>query len=213
MKDRSGTWERRDCAPGEGCLLRQHSFQHFFFNALNSAVSLCSIDPGRAADLLVQISHCLRAVLEDEKELIPLEAELDTVRAYLDIQKVRFGDRLQVEWEVQPVPGCFLPPFLVLQLVDNGLRHGIMKRKAGGRIVVRVLPCGDFIRILVSDDGVGIPEDRQRGLFEAGAPENSVARLRELVRMKLGADLLLQSAPEKGTTVSVEIPGKGRLPQ
>ena len=197
------------CPKSHCCLLRHASFQHFLFNALNSAVSLCAQNPNQAAELLILISDYLRAGLQEENTIIPLQVELDYVRSYLSIQKVRFGDRLEIEYDILPGISCPVPPFVLLHIVDNGIRHGIMKRKSGGRIKVSVSRAGIFARIVVEDNGIGIPERLLPQLLLETHPEWSLPKLNKVLYTYCGAGLRIESPPEGGTRVCLEIAAAG----
>lgn len=198
--------ETEPCPKSHCCLLQKKSFQHFLFNALNSAVSLCGQDPMSAADLLVSISDFLRAGMEEEREQVPLAVELEYVNAYLDIQKVRFEQRLEIDYDIDPQAMCLLPPFTLIQLVDNGVRHGLMSRKAGGRLKISTARRKDRIRILVEDDGVGIPEDVLRMLHTAKESECSLGRLQQRWETVPGARFTIQSDTETGTRITLDLP-------
>ena len=111
---------------------------HFLYNSLNSISALTSIDPARAREMCVLLADFLRMTLGmGEKPLIPLQEELDLLDRYCAIEKVRFGDRLQVEKSIDPeTTGCLLPPLLLQPLFENAVVHGIAQLPEGGRVQV-----------------------------------------------------------------------------
>ena len=111
---------------------------HFLFNALNTALALVRHDPARAERVLEDLSDLFRTALADSGAAVPLEAEVALAKAYLDIEQVRFGARLAVQWELDPAAGRARVPPLVLQpLVENAVRHGVEPSPSGGRLWVR----------------------------------------------------------------------------
>lgn len=136
---------------------------------------------------------------------IPLDSELAFVRKYLDIQRVRHGDRLSVSIEVTPGLLSARVPTLVLQpLVENAVTHGIAPRAAGGRVTIHGVRRGDRLRLEVCDDGVGLPGDFALGHGDGVGLGNTRARLRE--QYGAAQTLEVRPAPGTGTLVAVEIP-------
>src|SRR5215470_2300545 len=113
---------------------------HFLFNSLNSISALTSIDAGRARDMCIRLADFLRRTLGvGEKAVIPLRDELELVRSFLSVEKVRFGARLSVEESVEPgALDCAVPPLLLQPLVENAVAHGISNLTEGGWIRVAV---------------------------------------------------------------------------
>jgi len=111
---------------------------HFLFNALNTALSLVRVDPARAERVLEDLSELFRVALADAGSSVALDEEIELAKAYLAIEKVRFGGRITIDWDVDSAAGAARVPPLVLQpLVENAVRHGIEPAVEGGRIWVR----------------------------------------------------------------------------
>jgi hypothetical protein len=121
-------------------LLEQQMRPHFLFNSLNSLAEMIESGHERASDLTHSIAEIYRLILTNSREkTVPLEAELDVVRRYLDLERVRFGQRLEFSIDVQPSVGEVYVPGLVIQtLVENGIKHGIAKSVENGRVAVKV---------------------------------------------------------------------------
>lgn len=139
--------------------LKRQLQPHFLFNTLHSISSLMLRDVGAADTMIARLSDLLRMSLEDPGEhLTSLKREMEFTQAYLDIEKVRFGDRLSLTFDVPPrildaqVPQCLLQP-----LVENSIKHGISKRSAGGEITVRAYTVGDKLLLSVHDNGPANP--------------------------------------------------------
>jgi two-component system, LytTR family, sensor histidine kinase AlgZ len=110
---------------------------HFLFNALNTALALVRVDPARAEGVLEDLAQLFRVALADSGSAVPLTDEIELAKAYLAIEQVRFGPRLQVTWDIDPAAADARVPPLVLQpLVENAVRHGVEPAAGGGRVWV-----------------------------------------------------------------------------
>ncbi|HEU4586958.1 MAG TPA: histidine kinase [Gemmatimonadaceae bacterium] len=130
---------------------------HFLFNTLNAITALIAQEPRSAERIVSGLSELLRFSLSRAGEQeVTVERELDLLGRYIDIQVVRFPDRLRVDLDVDPDVMTALVPSMILQpLVENAIRHGIAPRAAGGRVEVRAEREGDTLRLTVRDDGLG----------------------------------------------------------
>lgn len=177
---------------------------HFIYNSLNSIRALIRIDPEAASRAVYDFSTYLRANLSSlrEEDQIPFGQELKNIQAYLNIERLRLGERLQVEYEIEsrdfPVPYLSIQP-----LVENAVKHGIWKKKGTGtvRILEREREKEHVIHIL--DDGAGF-DLRQQKQEETGhiGLKNIQFRIRELA----GGTMEILSEPGGGTRVTVRIP-------
>ncbi len=137
---------------------------HFLFNTLNSISSLVRTDPELARVLIQKLSNIMRRLLRRSEALTPLREELDFVDDYLSIERVRFGEKLQVIREVEeaaldtPIPSMLLQP-----LVENSIKHGIQPKVEGGTIRIRGSHHEGRLRLEISDDGQGIRKRRSAG--------------------------------------------------
>ena len=111
---------------------------HFLFNTLNTAIALVRVDPGRAEELMEDLAELFRAALGALEGESTLGEEIRLARMYLAIEGIRFGKRLEVDWDVDPaVDAARVPPLLLQPLVENAVRHGIEPNDAGGRVQIR----------------------------------------------------------------------------
>jgi two-component system, LytTR family, sensor histidine kinase AlgZ len=111
---------------------------HFLFNTLNTALALVRLDPARAEEVLEDLAELFRVALTAGGEATTLADEVALAQRYLDIEQIRFGQRLQLVWEIDPeAAGARLPPLLLQPLVENAVRHGVEPADAGGTIRIR----------------------------------------------------------------------------
>jgi signal transduction histidine kinase len=149
--------------------LRLQLSPHFLFNALNGAMALIATNARAAEKMLASISEFLRMILRSSAEpKVTVERELALLHHYLEIQRVRFGDKLKVRFDVDDNLANALVPSLLLQpLVENSIRHGIGVRASGGTVIVRMSANGDMLSIDVEDNGVGtssrLAKEKNRG--------------------------------------------------
>lgn len=192
----------------ETAFLQAQIKPHFLFNTLNSIAALADDEPARMKRLLSHFGTYLRESIrfDNAETVVALERELQLVKSYLDIERERFGSRLRVSWEVPDGLLAFIPPLLIQPIVENAVRHGVMKRKEGGRIDIRIGREGDDFVIRVADDGVGIPshwrENRKSG---TGVGLENVERR---IKQTYGTDLMVTGDPQTGTIVEVRLPWK-----
>jgi len=185
--------------------LRMQLEPHFLFNALNSISSLVHRDPDGAERMLARLGDFLRLTLDDSMpQQVELRQELEFLERYLDIERVRFSDRLNV---VLHVPQDLLNarvPYLILQpLVENAIRHGLAERAGPGRVVVRASRRQAQLHLEVEDDGPGLSAELQPLKLGVGL-SNIRGRLEQLYGDAAG--LSVECSPSQGVRVVVELP-------
>ena len=125
---------------------------HFLFNTLNSAIALVRAEPAKAEMLLEDLSDLFRHALMDQGESVTLADEIALARRYLAIEQVRFGERLQIEWSLDPkADGARLPPLLLQPLVENAVRHGVEPSASGALLRISTQRRGKTVVIKVSN--------------------------------------------------------------
>jgi two-component system sensor histidine kinase AlgZ len=125
---------------------------HFLFNSINAVLSLIRSDPKRAEEALEDLAELFRALMQDNRRLTTLADELALCRQYVNIEQLRLGERLQVEWDVATMPADALVPQLLLQpLVENAIYHGIEPGAEPGRVLIRISRVKDQVRLLLAN--------------------------------------------------------------
>lgn len=186
-------------------LLKTQLHPHFLFNTLNAISALMHKDVDAADRMIALLADLLRlAIDKDERHQVPLHTELEFLERYLEIEKIRFRDRLRVTLEIEPeCLGAQVPKLILQPLVENSIRHGIAVRAAAGRVEIHARRRGDHLDLVVSDDGPGLPQD-PKTLREGVGLANTRARLEQLYgdehRFEMG------DGPTGGLRVLVSIP-------
>jgi two-component system LytT family sensor kinase len=181
---------------------------HFLFNTLNSVSSLIRTNPEQARKVVYRLSHILRRLLRKQEHFVPFREEVSFIDDYLAIERVRFGDKLRFEKEIEdraldwPVPSMLLQP-----LIENCIKHGLGNKIEGGTIRLEAALRGDSLHVVISDDGVGISEADRPRIFEKGIGlSNTNQRLQVLYagRFQFGVD----SQPMQGARFVLELPAR-----
>jgi two-component system, LytTR family, sensor kinase len=189
--------------------LRRQIEPHFVFNALNAIAALVRDNRNDAAvDMIVALSEFLRhAAEESTRPQVPLAQEVEHLRRYLEIQKARFADRLQVTLDIPPELLSAQVPSLILQpLVENAIKHGIAKRARGGQIQVAATRADGVLSIHVGNDGPSLPPD-----FETKRTGIGIVNLRNRLQILYGTgfELALRNQAAGGVQVSISLPLAG----
>lgn len=186
---------------------------HFLFNTLNSIASLIRSKPDLAREMIVKLSHILRVLLRDRDAFVPLSEELDFTDDYLDIECVRFGDKLKVVKEISPDTLNIIVPSMLLQpLIENSIKHGLEPRISGGTVTLRSRVDEGRLLLEIEDDGVGIEPGGPTtapvsGLVREGSGIG-MRNVRERIQVLYGdeASVDIVSRPGRGTRVSLRMP-------
>jgi signal transduction histidine kinase len=148
---------------------------HFLFNTLNTIVGLVKSEPDQAVRMLVTLSDLLRVTLGQSGDEVSLRDELDQLDLYVDIQRIRFGDRLDVNVTVDAdVLDASVPAMLLQPLVENAITHGLATKTTKGTVAIQALRDGSSVIVSVSDDGVGLSGE---GVREGTGTRNTRERL------------------------------------
>jgi sensor histidine kinase YesM len=183
-------------------LLQAQVEPHFLFNSLSNILSLLDTDLGKGKEMLADLIRYLRASLSRTREkTTTLEQEMELVRAYMNIYKVRMGERLRYRIEFPDhLKDRPLPPLLIQPLVENAIRHGLEPKIEGGEISIIVRENGDTLRLEVSDTGIGLDEKSPAGIGFSNIRE----RLQTLYDGR--GQLILEENAPCGVKAILEIP-------
>lgn len=163
--------------------LRSQLNPHFLFNSLNSIRALVDIDPVKAKSSITTLSNLLRqSLLLGKENKVELAEELKVAKSYLDLEKIRFEERLQVSWEIDnELEHFMIPPFSLQMMIENAIKHGISNLKEGGEVVVKAYRADHSVNVevinsgtlkTVVDLGVGIQNVKQRLQLQYGEKAN-----------------------------------------
>lgn len=180
---------------------------HFLYNALQGIKEFCDdSNPTQASEALEHFSYYLRGNLDSlvDAGLVPFEKELTHIEDYLYLEKMRFPQKLNIQMELS-VTDFRLPPLTVQPLIENAIRHGIVKKKGGGTLTIKTEQTEGAVIITVADDGVGFDtnEKKEDGRSHIGI-ENTRSRLEALC----GGALVIESKKGVGTTAKIALPPK-----
>lgn len=182
---------------------------HFFFNTLNTISSLIATDPAAAQRTVAQLAEMSRyAFVSSSRPLVPFPAELSFTRAYVEIERSRFGDRLFTD---VPDPGghdgLTLPPLSLQPLVENAIRHGVAKRLEGGRVSVTVERNSSSYRVVVENDVLPGLHYSEQQFFR---PNHALYNIRERLRLAYAekSSIRVELTTPSRLAVTVEIPLK-----
>lgn len=201
-KQRDEAEARRLAAEAQLASIESRVQPHFLFNTLNSIAALVHDDPAGAERMTGQLASLMRSSLDSTaRPLVPLDEELRVVQAYLDIERVRFGDRLRYTIVVDDdVRDTRVPRLAIQTIVENSVKYAVSPRREGASIAVRAAANNGHVEICIEDDGPG---------FDAATPlaGHGLALVRERLAMTLGgaSALRVDSRPSR-TTVSLSVP-------
>jgi two-component system, LytTR family, sensor kinase len=208
--------QKRAAASAEVGALQARMNPHFLFNALNAVAALAMVEPRKIPFAVGRLHQFLRTSFEPhDRALVSLQEELAVVRAYLDIEALRFGTRLKVEQTIGTgLAAVLTPPFSLQPLVENAVQHGLQSSPKAGRLRLTVRQAGQWVEMSVSDDGQGVPSTEIEQIFFAPRSSmHALVLLRRRLQGLFGHRFRLEVWSEigRGTTVTLRIPLRTRL--
>ena len=176
---------------------------HFLYNSLSSISALCR-DAPEAQAALSDFADYLRGNMDSlaSREQIPFAQELRHIETYLRLEKLRFGELLRVEYDIQ-ASDFLLPPLTVQPIVENAVKHGACQKREGGTVILRTRREGSVVTITVEDDGVGFDTERPP---RDGRSHVGIQNVRSRLRQMAGGELEIRSVPGAGTTAVITLP-------
>ncbi|WP_168929002.1 hybrid sensor histidine kinase/response regulator [Paenibacillus dokdonensis] len=178
---------------------------HFLYNSLNALVGLSYKNVDKLRETIQHLTTYLRTkfTFVFQGELVPLERELELVRAYLAIEQLRFGQRLVVRYKIDEHAHTMLPPLTLQPIVENAVRHGIGQKPEGGAVNIIVRRGDRGVEIIVEDDGVGMDESTLRQLEHGKTGGIGIGNVNRRLQMRYGRNLDIHSRPGEGTRITI----------
>lgn len=148
---------------------------HFLFNALNTIISFVRINPDKARELIINLSTYLRYNLEIGDNLVDIYKELEQVKAYVEVEKARFGDKLNVIYDIDEDINIKIPSLIIQPIVENSVKHGILEGSKRGTVKIYVKKItNNKAKVIIEDDGVGISEKVIERVYNDNMQENKI---------------------------------------
>ncbi len=179
---------------------------HFLYNALNTIKYLIRKDPRTAETAVVKFSGYLRANMDSltQRDPIPIEKEIEHVKNYTEIEKLRFGQRLEVLYDIR-CSDFKVPPLTVQPIVENAIKHGVNQKPEGGTVKIETYRDEKSYYIKISDDGVGFDINIP---FDDGKSHVGMSNIKERLKTLLDAEVFIKSVIGEGSEILIEIPVK-----
>ncbi len=180
---------------------------HFLFNSLNAALSLIRSEPRRAEQVLENMAELFRVLMADNRNLAPLADEIQLCRHYLDIEQIRLGERLQVNWQIDAMPQDALVPPLILQpLIENAVYHGIEPQQGKGELTIHIAPRGRELVIRLSNP-------YQPGSSYLNGNRMAISNIKERLQLHFDAEASLKAeAAGNQYIVTITLPNVDKEP-
>ena len=182
---------------------------HFLYNTLNTIIGLSYTDADKVRQALNNLSVYFRGKLDLHrvKGLVNLSLELEMVNAYLEIEKLRYGERLELEYDVEDNLKAMIPPLTLQPIVENAVKHGVSAKTDGGKIkIIAKKDDENIIKILIEDNGAGMSEEKRQDILYGSNNRIGFKNVMEKIKMVRGSSFELESEIGKGTRVKILIP-------
>lgn len=178
---------------------------HFLFNALHTTSFFVRKDPNKAREIIIDLSTYLRYNLENACKLVPLEMELEQVKAYFNIEKARFGDKISLNIDVdENVKNINIPSLIIQPLVENSIKHGLLKKREGGFVNIIAKKENKGCLITIEDNGIGIDQKIIDNLDDRIDKNIGLKNVHNRIKLIYGKGLVVEKL-ETGTKISFYI--------
>lgn len=178
---------------------------HFLFNALHTTSFFVRKDPNKAREIIIDLSTYLRYNLENSSKLVPLEMELEQVKAYFNIEKARFGDKISLNIDVdENIKNISIPSLIIQPLVENSIKHGLLKKREGGFVNIIAKKENKGCLITIEDNGVGIDQKIIDNLDDRIDKNIGLKNVHNRIKLIYGKGLVVEKL-ETGTKISFYI--------
>ena len=180
---------------------------HFLFNVLNTMASLIRTNPEKAREVTIDLSSYLRYNLDNNVKSVELIKELNQIDTYIKIEKVRFGNKLNILYDVDESLYNFQIPSLIIQpLVENSIKHGILKKRDNGCVKIIIKKIGKDIEVIIEDDGIGIEQTIIDNLDKQIKENIGLKNVHQRLKLLYGEGLNIKKL-EQGTRIKFKILG------
>lgn len=178
---------------------------HFLYNSLTSIAMMCTKDPKLARDATINFADYLRGNMNSlkEKNPVPFEKELEHLKKYLMLEKMRFGDMLNIEYDIKTTD-FVIPQLSVQPLVENAVKHGVGMKEDGGTVTIATEETEDSFLLIISDDGVGF--DTSAPVKDDGRSHVGMENVRQRLKEMINAEVIIESKIGEGTVATIVIP-------
>jgi sensor histidine kinase YesM len=185
---------------------------HFLFNTINTIITYCRQEPDLARELLLDLSTYLRGKFDYDSENmeISLKEEIELIKSYLTIEKVRFGDRLQVLYDIDEDINITVPCLIFQPLVENAVKHGLKDNIKGVKIQILVKKIENYISLQVKDNGKGIDQNTLLKLLKQESTGVGINNTSKRLKLYYNTDLMIESNKSQGTCITIKIPKGGK---
>ena len=178
---------------------------HFLFNALHTTSFFVRKDPNKAREIIIDLSTYLRYNLENSCKLVPLEMELEQVKAYFNIEKARFGEKISLNIDVdENVKNISIPSLIIQPLVENSIKHGLLKKREGGFVNIIAKKENEGCFITIEDIGIGIDQKIIDNLDDRIDKNIGLKNVHNRIKLIYGKGLIVEKL-ETGTKISFYI--------
>lgn len=178
---------------------------HFLFNALHTTSFFVRKEPSKAREIIIDLSTYLRYNLENSCKLVPLEMELEQVKAYFNIEKARFGDKISLNIDVdENVKNINIPSLIIQPLVENSIKHGLLKKREGGFVNIIAKKENEGCFITIEDNGIGIDQKIIDNLDDRIDKNIGLKNVHNRIKLIYGKGLIVEKL-ETGTKISFYI--------
>ncbi len=158
---------------------------HFLFNTLNTISYYCTFDSETTLNLIGYLSDYYRYSLQSPTSFVTVQEEIQSICSFLELQKARFEDRIEIEFRMPEKIDLKIPPLILQPLVENAVSHGVLRKKEGGTIIVGIKDREKDYKIYVYDNGVGISKDKKKEVLKDKGERKSIGLLNVNERLKI----------------------------
>lgn len=191
-------------------LLQSQIRPHFLYNALSAIANVCRKDGQKAEDLILDLAYYMQASFDfnSNEKLTTLENELEYIHKYVHIEKARFGDKVKYTEQIEVSLTTQLPRLIIEPLVENAIRHGILKKKGGGEVKLHIFAVPQGICIEVNDNGIGMSREKLAEAFNEDSKSVGLKNIQSRLLRLNGEGLKIDSVQMEHTKVSFILKGE-----